>query len=342
MRKIVAFLLCVVVVFSLVSCNPLPSSSNVNADENGGQAGGEVNDPSAGEPDLEEGGKKDDTVPLSPENENAMKLFKAAIDGEILVVDEDLGEIALKNCCFASNGTRLEECVLLTKTIVDVDRDGVNEYVIKSPDGDCLVMRCYNDGVYTYSFDADDICYWNTDGTIYWNNHASEGERWEGGISQIVFDGETYTLKSICSLRYLDKEDINYYESSDFEFYVKGESVTSSEFYQAEGYRINARFTPFVFSSSYPISAEQAWDLANAFWENADGATEGAAGTHVVYRVVLIDTPNADTSNYRIVLQAHFYSNQRVNKFYNPPKDIKIYGEVLVNALTGEAFEVTE
>ena len=82
--------------------------------------------------------------------------------------------------------------------------------------------------------------------------------------------------------------------------------------------------------------------MANAFWENTDGATEGAVGTHVVYRIVLIDTPNSDTSNYRIALQAHFYSNQRVNKFYNAPKDIKIYGEVLVNALTGEVIEASE
>ena len=186
MKKTVAFLLCTVVLFLLVSCNDSPESTDVSVDENNAQESGEIIDATTGENAFEEGSKDDNNVVSSPENAVAMQMYEAAIKGEISVVDEALGEIALKNCCFASNGTRLEECVLLTKTIVDVDQDGVNEYVIKSPDGDCLVMRCYNDGVYTYSFGADDICYWNNDGTFYWNNHASEGERWEGGISQIV------------------------------------------------------------------------------------------------------------------------------------------------------------
>ena len=55
--------------------------------------------------------------------------------------DEHLGEIKLKDCRFPSNHLRLDECEILNKAILDMDGDGVNEYVIQLEAKDHIVIK---------------------------------------------------------------------------------------------------------------------------------------------------------------------------------------------------------
>ena len=47
----------------------------------------------------------------------------------------------MKDCRFPSNHLRLDECEILNKAILDMDGDGVNEYVIQSEAKDHIVIK---------------------------------------------------------------------------------------------------------------------------------------------------------------------------------------------------------
>lgn len=315
MKKLAVVLICLMMVLSLFSCR---TSDQKDEDP--------VNTP---------------TDPSPASNDVALQMYEAAIRDEICVFDERLGETKLKSLRFPSNNKMLAEYKLLTKAILDMDQDGINEYVIKSPNNDHIILHYYNGKVYSYCFDIGDFCNLRTDGTFYWNDFSAEGN-WEGGLNKIIFDGATLNIKSICGLKYFENSVVNYYESDYYEHYINGEAVTRSEYLDFYTRKTSMTFTPFEPTCSYPITAEQAWNLANAYWNNADGSNEGAVGTLVVYKVVLLDTPNSDTNDYRIALQAEFFSNHDIRKDYNPPKEIRLYEQLLVNAFTGEVREYVE
>lgn len=311
MKKIVAVFVCLMMVLSLFSCRTNDRNDEETVTTN--------------------------DIPTSL-NDIAIQMYEAAICDEICVIDEYLGEIKLKSCRIPSDNTRLDECKLLTKAILDLDGDGVDEYVIKASDHDHIVLHYYNGKVYSYGFYINRL---NADGTFYWSDASVAGD-WQGGLDKIIFEGETLTTKNIYRIEYPEQSVINYYETEGYEFYINGEAVTESEFFDFDRYRTNMVFTPFEWSSSYPITAEQAWNLANAYWNNIDGSREGAAGTLVVYKVVLFDVPITNTDHYHIALQAEIFSNFDIRRDCNLPNEIRLYEQLLVNAFTGECREYIE
>ena len=271
-------------------------------------------------------------ISLYTEDDIAIEMYEEAINDKICVFDEHLGEIKLKSLRFPSNNTTLEECKLLTKAILDVDQDGVNEYVIKSPDNDHIILHYYNGKVYSYCLYSNDYYEFNTDGTFYWYD-CSEAEGEECGLNKIIFDGETLNVKSIYSLKHSENP-------TKYEYFVEGEAVAEDEYYDYRNSNYpkeRMTFSYFELTHSYPITAEQAWNLANAYWDNQDGRTEGAAGTNLTARVVLIDTPNSDSNYYRVAYQVEWSSNGgKEGHECMPPYDIQLHDQILVNAFTGE------
>ena len=175
MKKYIAFLLCLMMVLSLVSCKSNEDQDTLSQNENNDTA------PSG----LVE---SDNTSTQISDAEKAMKMYEAAINDEICVIDEHLGEIKLKDCRFPSNNLRLGECEILNKAILDMDGDGINEYVIQSPDKDHIVLHYYDGKVYSYGFDNRSFHNLNTDGSFYWREHYGS-ENWTRGLNQIAFDG---------------------------------------------------------------------------------------------------------------------------------------------------------
>ena len=325
MKKYFTFLVCVMMIMSMASCGSKESQNTPLQSEN------TESDPI----------ENINTSTQISDAEKAMRMYESAIRNDISVFDENLGEIKLKDCRFPSSNARLEECKLLTKAILDMDCDGINEYVIKSSDNDHIILHYYNGKVYSYCFDSDDFCKLRADGAFYWNT-SSESDRWEGGLNKITFNGETLNINSICSLKYSESSVINYYEADHFDYYINEKAVTSSEYSHFYHLEKDMAFTPFEPTASYPITAEQAWHSANEYWNNADCSHEGAAGTYVVYKVVLLDTPNSHTNDYRIALNAEFFSNHDIRCDYNPPEKIQTYEQLLINAFTGEIREYAE
>ncbi len=270
-------------------------------------------------------------------NDVAMEMYEAAIRDEICVWDERLGEAKLKSLRFSSNDTTLDACKLLQKAILDVDRDGVSEYVIQSPDHEHIILRCYNGKVYSYRLDTCDFYKFNTDGTFYWYHSPESGAR-ECGLSEIVFDGEAINVKSIYSLTYSENP-------AKYEYFIEGAAVTEDEYYDVRNQTVrydSMKFSQFEMSCSYPITAEQAWNMANAYWDHQDGRTDAGAGTIWTSRITLIDTPNAETDTYRVAFQVEWNSGGGLEGYEcMPPYHTDIHDQILVNAFTGEITAAT-
>ena len=268
----------------------------------------------------------------SSDAEKAMETFESAIKGEISVLDERQGETKLNSLRFQRNGTSLEESKLLKKAILDIDQDGVNEYVIKSPSNEYIVLRYYNGNVYSYRLDSNDYYKINTDGTFYWYDSSEEGE-WECGLDKIIFDGEMLKVKHVYSINYIKNP-------AKYEYFIEGKSVTEREYYDHRGQNVRKekmKFSQFELTNSYPITAEKAWDLTNAYWDHQDGCKDAGAGTTWTARIELIDTPNVENDYYRAAFQVESTSNGGgEGDECKPPYQIKLYDEIFVNAFTGE------
>ncbi len=271
-------------------------------------------------------------IPIITKSEIAMEMFESAIHDEITVIDERLGETSLKNLRFSNGDTSLDACKLLKKAALDVDHDGVDEFVIQSPDYEQIILRCYNDKVYSYRLDMSDFYRFNMDGTFYWY-HSSEAQGWACGLSKIVFDGETMNITPIYGLQYSENP-------TKYEYFVEGKPATESEYgtYRANNKRYEKiKFSQFEMMCSYPITAEQAWNLANAYWDNQDGRTDGSAGSTYTAGIVLIDTPNSETDSYRFAFQVERNVGGGMEGYEcMPPQEISVYDQILVNAFTGE------
>ena len=143
MKKYITFLLCLIMTLSLFSCE-------LNEDQGS----------------LSQNDNKNNTSIQTSDSEKAMEMFEAAINGEICVFDELLGEVKLEDCRFPSNNLRLGECEILSKAILDMDGDGINEYIIQSEAKDHIVLHYYNGNVYSYCFDNSNFYNLNTDGSF--------------------------------------------------------------------------------------------------------------------------------------------------------------------------------
>ena len=327
MKKYIAFLLCLIMIPSMVSCelneNQNAPSPNENVDTT----------PSVS---IESDSTSDNIATQIPESEKAMQMYEAAIKGEICVFDERAGERKLESLSFPSNDISLDECKLLKKAILDIDQDSVNEYVIQSPNQEYIILRYHNGKVYSYYLDTGDFYNFNTDGTFHWYN-VSEEEGWSCGLNRIVFGGETLNVKSIYSIKFSKNP-------TKYEYFVEGKSVTENEY---NSYRNDIRyerldFSQFELTCSHPITAEQAWNLANEYWDYQDGRNEGSAGTILTVNIALIDTPNSETNDYRFAFQVEWNTGGTQEGYEcMPPYDIQLKDQILVNAFTGEVVAST-
>jgi hypothetical protein len=319
MKKYIAFLLCLIVVLSLFSCE-LNGNSNST--------------------DLNDDITNDNTTSKPTEADIAMEMYESAIKGEVCVFDERQGEIKLEDCLFPSNNLRLGECEILSKAILDMDGDGINEYVIQSEAKDHIVLHYYSGKVYAFCFDSSNFYNLNTDGSFYWID-SYESENCTRGSNQIAFDGSSFNIKEIYRINQTSPYD---YGDGDHEYYVGGKQITREEF--IDYYNANHRnkrgviFSSLDISCEYPISSEKACELASKYWGFENGMVEGAAGTTIVNRIVIVEKPNSDTLGYHICWQMEGYTNHVIDNWYSQPaRDVRTHKELFVDAITGECRE---
>ena len=316
MKKYITFLLCLLIILSLFSCD-------LNKDQSAPSQNDIISNNTSAE---------------ISEAERVMKMYETAIAGEIAVIDSDLGEIKLSDCAFKSDNLRLGDCVSLSKVILDMDGDGINEYFIQSPDKDHIMLRYYNGKVYSYCFDKNNFYNLNTNGSFYWSD-PYESENWYHGSNQITFDGSSLIIKEIYRIRHLHSFD--FYE--ELEFYADGKQLTRREFSNNRPFATPVIFSPLDISCEYPISSQKAYEIASDHWGFKSGMYEGAAGTLIVNKIVILEKPDGDTPYYRICWQMEGYRNHVIDSPYSLlPKSVLSHEEIYVDASTGTVRECTE
>ena len=323
MKKICCLLLCLIMTISLVSCT-FEDNKNVSdsTEESSGTRATETSYDN-----------NDDDEPSL--NDEAEKMYREAIEEKIYVVDEQLGEVKLKDCRFASNNLRLGDCEFLSKALLDMDKDGVKELVIQSEDKDHIILHYYDGKVYSYSFDIKSFYNLNTDGTFYWSDNSLSNECL-CGLNRIVFDGASLKIEEIYLIKRRPDENNDYY--------MGGKQVSREEYrhYYDSNQKTRMRFSPLEFSCQYPISSLQAVYIASNYWGFEDGANDGAAGTTRIHRIVLLSKPSIESRYYRVVWKIenirHGYDGWEASL----PSFTYVYEQLLIDARTGECFEYVE
>ena len=322
------FLMCLIMIFSLFSCRTGEKSNDLSSNENNGSInanGFNIND---------------NNTSIS-EAEIAMEMYAAVLNNEICVIDEHLGEIKLKDCRFPSDNLSVAECETLNKAILDMDGDGINEYVIQSEAKDHIVLRYYNDKVYSYCFDSRNFYNLNTDGSFYWID-SYETTNCTRGLNQIAFDGSSLRIKDIYSIKQTSPYD---YGDGTHEYYVGGNQITREEFIDYYGCisKTMATFSPLDISCEYPISSERACELASDYWGIKSGMEDGAAGTLYVMKIILLEKASSDIQSYRVGYLGEGYTTHVIDSCYaQPPRSVITYKELLVDAITGECRECVD
>ena len=88
---------------------------------------------------------------------------------------------------------------------------------------------------------------------------------------------------------------------------------------------------------SYPVTAEQAWSLANEYWDGQNGSRDCGAGTVWTAKITVSDTPIQDGKYYTADFLVEWRSNvgrddgESTEPYYVQTKD-----RILINAFTGE------
>ena len=114
MKKYIAFLLCIIIISSLVSCDS-------NKEQNNTQT---PNSTLTDENILEESGKNDNLTSQPSENDIAMQMYEAVLRNEVKVYDTVCEQfVYLKDCDTPYNSIPLAECERLKCAYTDMDND---------------------------------------------------------------------------------------------------------------------------------------------------------------------------------------------------------------------------
>ena len=221
MKKYIVFLLCLIMILSLISCDTTDKNKDTENDI-----------PSTENTQISEA-------------EIAMEMYKAVLKNEIKVYETDIEEYNyLKDCKTPYNRIPLCELEGLRYAYMDVDGDSINELVVDC--GDTLILRYYEGTVYVYPFTFRNMYQLNTDGSYNWNH---TGQDFEYGGNQLVFDGAELKPKEIWRI-------VNDGEPNA-EYYIGDKQVTQEEIlkYIEDNPKTKVEFLPLEVSwesNEYP------------------------------------------------------------------------------------------
>ena len=90
-------------------------------------------------------------------------------------------------------------------------------------------------------------------------------------------------------------------------------------------------------TNSYPVTKDQAWSLANTYWDCQDGSKDYGAGTIWSAKIVVSDTPSSDDKYYKVDFLIEWISNGGSDgDDGTTPYAVHAMDRILINAFTGE------
>lgn len=235
----------------------------------------------------------------STQEQVALEMFEAAINGKIRVHNEYQGEIDIQDCFLPGLGKRMEKCIVNECVVIDLDGEGISEYVIRSSIGDSVILRYYDGKVYAYIMSYRHFYNLHTDRSFYWNQ-TKEGKL-SYGASKIRFVGEELMMDPIYSIINDGEEDAAYY--------IGEKAVTQQELldYIEQTSKSVVEYSEFDAPWKKNISEERAIEIAEKHWKIKNGDVDPEHG----YTFALIPQ-YCESGNYLIALSwivdNHHYS----------------------------------
>ena len=162
----------------------------------------------------------------------------------------------------------------LTHAYIDLDGDNVKELIINN--GELLMLHYHKGKVYAY--DLGFRIALNSDGSYSWNDSIAYGK------SRMVFDGTELISEVIWKI-------VND-GTPEAEYYIGEEQVSCQEIqtYFEENPNTKLEFAPLEINWNNRISAEEAIELAEEFWEVKSGDIDETTGFPLL--ITLIDSNN--------------------------------------------------
>lgn len=223
-----------------------------------------------------------------------MDVFDAAIAGDICVIDGEQGEIKLQDLRIPGTGYALDEIMIEGKAILDLDGDGVAEYIICLASSDSIILRYYGGSVYSYFLGFRQFYNLKTDGTFSWND-ASGTEPFSYGGGKLFFDGTALNVKE--TYRIVGDGEPN------AAYYVNGQRVTYEELLAFNGsHRPDVvEFTAFEAPWQKTISFDRALEIAEEYWYDLYGIRPGDTASETGFPFAILPKSSNHT-HYCIAL----------------------------------------
>ena len=275
MKKIVAVLLCLMMLLSLFSCDSERISDNENRDDSTNTSQEDTDIPSA----------------EKAQAEIAMEMYEAVLKNEITVYGTDTKENNyLADCRTPYDMIQIRDCENLRYAYTDLDGDSTKELVIAC--GDTLILRYYEGTVYLYSFTFRQLSSLNTDGSYAWNY---TGQNFEHGESQIYFEGAEMKTKEL--YRIVNDGEPN------AEYYIDGKQVTEEELlrYVYDNPKSRLGFESLEVSWQKKITSEEALQIALDYWYECYHIRPGDIDEQTGFRYAVFPK-DSDNEHYLIAL----------------------------------------
>ena len=328
MKKHIVFLLCLIVVLSLFSCNSnlnqdaLPlnentDSSNVVEDDNTNdnttiqlyQDTLPLNENTDSSNVVEDDGTTDNTTIQLSEAEKAMEMYEAVLNNTVMIYDTNKDEnVYLKDYqSMYVFGVPLCEIKDLGYVYMDINNDSVNELFIDHGEISVLWyhkgMICINSPTIYH----DDL---KQDGSFAWRTNAAN---FVYGESNLVI--EETELKTEVIWRIVNDGEPN------AEYYIDEKQVTKEEIlkYFEDNPKTKVEFSPIEASWQNKISYAEAIELAREYWDHFDIEENG-------YIVDRGTNNRAPSSVYIFVIRRHVIDHYST------------FDEIWIDKTTGEAI----
>ena len=271
MKKILAFILCLLLCICLLSCEKL-------AVPTGGQS------ISSDLPEEKAPSSQNNNENKSPlfsdstavKNALAKKAYEAVLKSERTLCLSNASEVYFSDIFYFDRyDTPLQ-------AVIDMDRDGIEEMLFRNSDAEKTVLLHYeNDTVYGYTFDRCAMQLIFEDGSFSWSYFSGFGD--EYGVSRISFvDGRLKFQELVRTEAYL-------------KFYLNGVEFTAEQYakYRETITQTAINFTPLDLSL---LNEGKALAIASEHW----GVKQGEFDAETGYRYRL--TVCKDGEHYRVCL----------------------------------------
>lgn len=258
MKKTIAFLLCLFLCLSLLSCDTETSSQG--DDSNPQQTSGGDNVASKGHKHT----SSDDDL---TENEIAKKAYEAVIQNKTTIYYSPNNSSEPKSVYFKDVLNYSNFGASLMHAVIDMDQDGIDEMVIKNATSSekTFILHYENATVYGFSFNTSAMRNIYTDGSFSWSYYYG-ADGGEYGKSRISFVNGKIKFEELSRIE-------GYYK-----YFLNGKEVTEDKFYNSPIQTEEKTLVEFTPINPYLTQEGQALRIASAHWGIKDGDFDAETG----------------------------------------------------------------